>query len=64
VQVTASGSSCLAADVAAKSGFLLGDRGPAWLDARGIPGRFVSIRGEIVENNLWASAAQAVGTCT
>jgi len=63
-QVTASGSSCLAADVAAKTGFLLGDDGPAWLDARGVPGRFVSVRGEIVENNLWAGAAQAVETCT
>lgn len=63
-QVTASGSSCLAADVAAKTGFLLGDGGPAWLDGRGVPGRFVSVHGEIVQNNLWASAAQAVGSCT
>jgi thiamine biosynthesis lipoprotein len=40
-QVTASGSSCLAADVAAKVAFLLGEDGPEWLDARGIPGRFL-----------------------
>jgi thiamine biosynthesis lipoprotein len=63
-QVTASGSTCLAADVAAKAGFLLGDVGPDWLDARGIPGRFVRDDGEIVENDAWADAAGAVRTCT
>jgi thiamine biosynthesis lipoprotein len=63
-QVTASGASCLAADMAAKVGFLLGKRGPEWLDARGIPGRFVGVGGEIVENEKWASAARAVQACT
>jgi thiamine biosynthesis lipoprotein len=63
-QVTASGASCLAADMAAKVGFLLGERGPEWLDARGIPGRFVGMGGEIVENEKWSSAARAVQTCT
>jgi FAD:protein FMN transferase len=62
-QVTASGVTCLAADVAAKAGFLLGDRGPDWLDERGIPGRFVGSDGEIVENGAWAGAT-AVQTCT
>ena len=62
-QVTASGSTCLAADVAAKTGFLLGDRGPEWLDARGIPGRFVALDREIVENETWAGAARAVQPC-
>ena len=63
-QVTASGATCLAADVAAKTGFLLGDGGPEWLDARGIPGRFVAVDGEIVENDTWARATQLVQTCT
>lgn len=63
-QVTASGSSCLAADVAAKAGFLLGDRGPGWLDKRGIPGRFVAADGEIVESEAWAGATRAVQPCT
>lgn len=63
-QVTASGATCLAADVAAKVGFLLGERGPGWLDERGIPGRFVGLDGEIVENDHWASATRAVQTCT
>lgn len=63
-QVTASGASCLAADVAAKAGFLLGDRGPGWLDERGVPGRFVAVDGEIVENEAWAGATRAVQPCT
>jgi thiamine biosynthesis lipoprotein len=63
-QVTAAGTTCLAADIAAKAGFLLGDRGPQWLDERGVPGRFVGGEGEIVENEAWAGATQAVQTCT
>ena len=63
-QVTASGATCLAADVAAKAGFLLRERGPAWLDERGIPGRFLSRDGAIVENEAWTGAARAVPACT
>ena len=63
-QVTASGATCLAADVAAKAGFLLGRRGPDWLDERGVPGRFVGRDGEIVENDAWAGATRAVPACT
>jgi len=63
-QVTASGATCLDADVAAKAGFLLGGRGPAWLDARGIPGRFVGMDGEVVENDAWAGATRTVQPCT
>lgn len=55
-QVTVSGASCLAADVAAKVAFLLGADGPAWLDERAIPGRFVSLDGEIVESAAWKGA--------
>ena len=44
--------SCLAADVAAKAAFLLSDEGPAWLDERGLAGRFRE--GEVfVENRAW-----------
>lgn len=64
-QVTASGATCLAADVAAKAGFFLGARGPDWLDGRGIAGRFVATDGEIVENETWAGAIRtAVEACT
>jgi hypothetical protein len=38
---------------AAKVAFLLGTDGPAWLDERGIAGRFVTRDGEIVESSLW-----------
>jgi len=63
-QVTASGATCLDADVAAKAGFLLGERGPEWLETRGIPGRFVGRDGEIVENGAWHYATEAVPACT
>jgi thiamine biosynthesis lipoprotein len=63
-QVTASGATCVDADVAAKAGFLLGERGPDWLDARGIPGRFVGRDGEVVESDAWAGATRAVPSCT
>jgi FAD:protein FMN transferase len=52
-QVTVSGSTCLAADVAAKAAFLLGDDGPEWLDHRGLPGRFREAGGRVVCNAHW-----------
>lgn len=63
-QVTASGATCLYADVAAKAGFLLGERGPEWLDARGIPGRFIGFDGDVVENGEWQNATAAAVACT
>jgi thiamine biosynthesis lipoprotein len=63
-QVTASGATCLAADVAAKLGFLLGEAGPDWLEARGIPGRFVAADGEIVENATWDNQTRETQPCT
>lgn len=63
-QVTASGATCLDADVAAKAGFLLGERGPEWLDERGIPARFVGAGGEVVENDAWQSATRVAQPCT
>jgi thiamine biosynthesis lipoprotein len=51
-EVTVAAGSCLAADVAAKAAFLLSDDGPAWLDERGLAGRFRE--GEVfVENRAW-----------
>ena len=52
-QVTVCGRSCLGADVAAKAAFLLAAAGPAWLDVRGIPGRFVTIGGDVLVNGAW-----------
>jgi FAD:protein FMN transferase len=51
--VTACGADCVAADVAAKAAFLLDDDGPAWLDRRGIPGRFVDSHGAVRTNAAW-----------
>lgn len=51
-EVTVAAGSCVAADVAAKAAFLLSDDGPAWLDERGLAGRFRD--GEVfVENRSW-----------
>jgi FAD:protein FMN transferase len=50
--VTAVGSTCVTADVAAKAGFLLGAEGPGWLDARGVAARFVAGDG-VVCNETW-----------
>jgi len=55
--VTASGVTCVAADVAARAAFLAGDDGPGWLDRRGIPGRFAAPDGTIVTNRAWAAMA-------
>ena len=62
--MTASGATCLDADVAAKAAFLLGERGPEWLDARGIAGRFVGVAGEVVENDAWQGATRVEQPCT
>ena len=51
-EVTVAAATCLAADVAAKAAFILDADGPAWLDERGLPGRF--IRGaSVVVNDAW-----------
>jgi thiamine biosynthesis lipoprotein len=54
-EVTVAAGSCLAADVAAKAAFLLVERGPSWLDERGLPGRFVGDCGVLV-NDAWRRA--------
>jgi FAD:protein FMN transferase len=58
-QVTVAGASCLAADAAARAAFLRSATGPPWLDGRGMPGRFVTHGGSVVENATWAAAATA-----
>jgi thiamine biosynthesis lipoprotein ApbE len=55
---TVAAGSCVAADVAAKAAFLLGEDGPDWLDERGLPGRFVSGAGATVVNRAWRRAAE------
>ncbi|HEY7396681.1 MAG TPA: FAD:protein FMN transferase [Gaiellaceae bacterium] len=57
--VTVAAGSCLAADVAAKAALLSGAAGPAWLDRRGLPGRFVDRRGEVHLNGSWRRLVSA-----
>jgi thiamine biosynthesis lipoprotein len=61
-QVTVCCATCVGADVAAKAAFLLGDDGPAWLEERAIPGRFLAPGGDVVTTSLWASATEPVCT--
>jgi len=58
LQVTACGASCVAADVAAKAAFLLGEEGPAWLDAHGLPGRFRTVSEEVFTNASWGRSLE------
>jgi FAD:protein FMN transferase len=55
--VTVCAGSCLGADVAAKTAFLLGDDGPAWVAARGLQGRFVA-DGEVVLAGGWPESSE------
>lgn len=55
--VSVAAQTCLAADVAAKAALLLGVAGPAWLDARGLAGRFVDHDGRVTLNGAWRSRA-------
>ena len=59
LEVTASAATCLQADVAAKAAFLLGHAGLAFLDERGLAGRFLGQFGEIVCTRRWPSSVRA-----
>lgn len=58
-EVTVCGATCLAADVAAKAALLRGEDGPAWLERRGLPGRFVGGEGAVVTTRAWTAAVGA-----
>jgi thiamine biosynthesis lipoprotein len=63
-EVTACGATCVAADVAAKAGFLLGDDGPGWLDARDIPARFMRADGSLRTTLAWDRDMAEATPCT
>jgi thiamine biosynthesis lipoprotein len=56
--VTVCAHTCLAADVAAKTAFLLGDDGPAWVEQHGLPGRFLAEH-EIVLAGGWPEGSES-----
>ncbi len=55
--VTVAAPTCLVADIAAKAALLLDEVGPAWLDERGLAGRFVDRNGTVMTNGIWTSSA-------
>jgi thiamine biosynthesis lipoprotein len=61
-QVTVVGASCVAADVCAKTAFLLGSEGPEWLDSHALPGRFLS-RDGLVCNRAWSNSLSREAAC-
>jgi thiamine biosynthesis lipoprotein len=63
-QVTVCALTCVGADIAAKAAFLLGPDGPAWLDERGLPGRFVTPEGDIHTNESWRRSLEREPACT
>jgi FAD:protein FMN transferase len=62
-QVTVCGATCVAADSAAKAALLAGDDGPAWLDARRLPGRFLDRGGDVVVNEAWRRSMEGAPAC-
>jgi thiamine biosynthesis lipoprotein len=62
-QVTACALTCVGADVAAKAAFLLGESGPEWLDAAGVPGRFVAEDGSVHNNERWRTTIEREPAC-
>lgn len=57
--VTVAAQSCYVADVAAKAALLLGAEGPAWLDRRRLPGRFVDHAGRVTVSERWLESIPA-----
>ena len=51
--VTVAGPSCLEANVASTAAVILGEEGPAWLAARGLPARLVREAGEVTYVGGW-----------
>jgi thiamine biosynthesis lipoprotein len=56
--VTACASSCVGADIAAKAGFVLAERGPERLEEWGLAARFIGAGGDVVVTREWASQVE------
>jgi FAD:protein FMN transferase len=61
--VTVCAATCLAADVAAKAAFLLGDDGPAWVERGGLQGRFLASDG-VVHAGDWPQQPTEAVSCS
>lgn len=61
--VSVCAASCAGADIAAKAAFLLDAAGPAWLDARSLPGRFLTSAGRLLANRTWTLSVAAPASC-
>ncbi len=61
--VTVCAATCLAADVAAKAAFLLGEDGPAWLERHGLQGRFLSSDGVVLAGD-WPQQPRDTVPCS
>jgi thiamine biosynthesis lipoprotein len=44
---------CVEANAAATASVIAGAAGPAWLETRGLPGRFVGLDGEVARSSAW-----------
>jgi FAD:protein FMN transferase len=62
-QVTACALTCVGADVAAMAAFLLCESWPEWLDAAGVPGRFVAEDGSVQANERWRTTVEREPAC-
>jgi thiamine biosynthesis lipoprotein len=63
--VTACGATCVGADIAAKAGFLLSERGPERLEEWGLAAQFVDLSGSVVSTNAWRRQTEAQeASCT
>jgi thiamine biosynthesis lipoprotein len=62
-QVTACALTCVGADVGAKAALLLGESGPEWLDAAGVPARFVAEDGSLHTNERWRTTVEREAAC-
>ena len=57
--VTVCAATCAAADVAAKTAFLLSDDGPGWIEERTLAAQFLAESGELVSTSRWPCALEA-----
>ena len=62
--VTVCAATCLAADVAAKAAFLLGEDGPAWLERHGLQGRFLTSDGVVLAGGWPQQQPREVALCS